>query len=132
AVVRVMPNTPALIGEGISAMVSSLTATQAQKHLAERPMQAGGKTLWLEDESQMDAWTALAGSGAAYISYLIETMAAAGEAAGLPPHVARQAALQAVKGAALLATASGESPAILRERVTSAGGTTEAALNILM
>lgn len=131
-IIRVMPNTPALIGQGMSALCASTHATDADRKTAEARMQAVGKTIWLDDESQMDAFTALAGSGPAYLFHLIEAMAIAGEKAGLPKETAMQAARQTVIGAAALAESSDQSAASLREQVTSPGGTTEAALKILM
>ncbi|MBI1276267.1 pyrroline-5-carboxylate reductase [bacterium] len=131
-VIRAMPNTPALIGQGMTGLVANRTATAAQRHLAETLMQSVGKTLWLEDESQMDAYTALAGSGPAYLFYFIECLTEAGVAQGLSSEVARVAAIQTMLGASMLAAASTDDVATLRARVTSPGGTTAAALEVFM
>lgn len=132
-VVRVMPNTPAAIGKGISAAVANAHVSAAQRTLATRLMEANGKVEWLHDEKLMNAVTALSGSGPAYIFHLIETLAAAGEKIGLPPALAMTLARQTVIGSAALAEASPDTPASqLRENVTSPGGTTAAALNVLM
>lgn len=131
-IVRAMPNTPALIGQGMTGLCASPGVGAAQRALAERLMAAVGKVSWLADESAMDAFTALAGSGPAYVFYLIESMRDAGVAEGLSPEVAAEAALQTVLGAAMLAGQSDEAPEELRVRVTSPGGTTQAALERLM
>jgi pyrroline-5-carboxylate reductase len=130
-VVRVMPNLPAVIGEGVFGAISSgLGAGQrAQVH---NVLSVLGPVAWLEEEAQMDAVTALSGSGPAYLFHFIEAMQKAGEKLGLPRDQARMLTLQTVKGAALLATQSGESASALREQVTSPQGTTEAALKVLM
>ena len=132
-IIRAMPNTPAAIGQGISALYATETVTDDQKHMATDLLNAAGKTLWLDDEAHMDAVTALSGSGPAYVFYLIETMAKAGEEAGLNPDHAMLLARQTVIGSAALAQADDKVPAaLLRQNVTSPGGTTEAALNSLM
>lgn len=132
-IIRAMPNTPAAIGKGITALYATDTVTDEQKAMAEELMGAAGQTLWLEDEDQMDAVTAVSGSGPAYVFYLIEAMALAGEKAGLDKEHAKQLARQTVIGAAALAEKEKGLPAtILRENVTSPGGTTEAALEVLM
>jgi pyrroline-5-carboxylate reductase len=132
AVVRAMPNTPAAIGRGISALIGNAAAGEAGLAQAEALMSAVGETVRLEDEGQMDAVTALSGSGPAYVFHLIETMAAAGEVEGLAPDLSLRLARATVAGAGALAEASGEAPGTLREAVTSPGGTTAAALRHLM
>ena len=130
-VVRAMPNTPAAIGHGITALIGNDCATPAHLSLAEALLSAVGQTVRLADESQMDAVTAVSGSGPAYVFYLIETLAAAGQAQGLPESLALRLATATVAGAGRLAEASATPPAHLRADVTSPGGTTEAALGIL-
>ena len=133
AVVRAMPNTPAAIGRGISGLVAGPNASAAQKGEAEDLLSAVGAAVWLPDESLMDAVTAVSGSGPAYIFLLAEALAEAGRAAGLPGDVAATLARKTVEGAAaLMEAAPSISPATLRENVTSPGGTTAAALSILM
>ena len=131
-VVRSMPNTPAAMGRGITALIANDAAGDAGMAQAEALMSAVGETVRLESEEQMDAVTAVSGSGPAYVFHLIETMAAAGEAEGLPPDLALQLARTTVAGAGALAMDSGEDPGALREAVTSPAGTTAAALEILM
>lgn len=132
-IIRAMPNTPAAIGQGMTAMVANAHITAAQKDSATRLMNATGQTIWLEDESLMDAVTALSGSGPAYIFLLIDILARAGETQGLPADQAMALARQTVIGASALAAADSASPAAtLRRNVTSPGGTTEAALKVLM
>lgn len=131
-IVRVMPNTPAAIGQGISAMIGNARATGAHLDLAERLMKAVGRVVRLDREEQMDAVTALSGSGPAYVFHLIEAMARAGEAQGLPPAMSLDLARMTVAGAGALAVHADEDPAILRENVTSPGGTTAAGLRVLM
>ena len=129
-IVRTMPNTPALIGLGATGLAMLAGSTDADRKLAESIMQAVGQTVWVDDESQLDAVTALSGSGPAYVFRFIESMIAAGTGLGLSPEQSRQLALQTVSGAAQLACASSEPVALLRERVTSKGGTTAAALSV--
>jgi pyrroline-5-carboxylate reductase len=131
-VIRAMPNTPAAIGRGISAICGNARATEAHLALAEALLSAVGQVVRLEGEHQMDAVTAVSGSGPAYVFHLIETLAAAGAAEGLPAPLAMQLATATVAGAGALAEAAGEDPAQLRVNVTSPGGTTAAALNVLM
>lgn len=126
--VRCMPNTPALIGAGITGLVADPSVDAAGRDLAERVLAAVGSTVWLDDESRMDAVTGVSGSGPAYVFHFIEALEAAGLAQGFEPATARKLAIDTVLGAARLAAASDESPAVLRERVTSKGGTTAAAL----
>jgi pyrroline-5-carboxylate reductase len=132
ALVRAMPNTPAAIGRAITVACASPLVTPEQRRLCDRLLAAIGETAWVEDEALMDAVTAVSGSGPAYVFLLIETLARAGEAQGLPPDLALQLARSTVAGAGELARVSEEGPAILRENVTSPGGTTRAALDVLM
>ncbi len=131
-VVRCMPNTPAAVGRGITALIGNATASEADLELAESLLQAVGQTVRLEDEAQMDAVTAVSGSGPAYVFHLIEVLAAAGEAEGLQPDLAMALAKATVAGAGQLAEEAEEAPAELRVHVTSPGGTTAAALDVLM
>jgi pyrroline-5-carboxylate reductase len=132
-ITRVMPNTPASIGKGISVLVSNNQTSQAKKNIATSMMEAVGSTEWIDDESLIDAVTAVSGSGPAYIFLLIETLAKAGEKAGLSADMAIKLARKTVTGSAALAEAYPDISAdTLRENVTSPGGTTEAALKILM
>jgi pyrroline-5-carboxylate reductase len=127
-----MPNTPAAVGRGIAAMIGNAAVKDDDLDLAETLLQAVGQVVRLEAEAQMDAVTAVSGSGPAYLFHLIEALAAAGEAEGLPPGLAMQLARATVTGAGELAHRSGESVAQLRVNVTSPGGTTAAALEVLM
>lgn len=131
-IVRAMPNTPAAVGQGITAIVGNASAGPAHLNLAKALLGAVGKVVELEGEAQMDAVTAVSGSGPAYVFHLIEALAAAGEAEGLAPDLALTLARETVAGAGALALASEESPAQLRINVTSPGGTTQAALEVLM
>ena len=131
-IVRTMPNTPAAIGRGISALIGNAAATEAHLALAEALMGAVGQTVRLDDEAQMDAVTAVSGSGPAYVFHLIETLAAAGVEQGLAPDLAMALAKATVGGAGQLAEDSPEDPAQLRRNVTSPNGTTQAALEVLM
>ncbi len=128
AVVRTMPNTPALIGRGITGMCATAAVTAAQRQLAESILRAAGAVLWFDDEAQLDAVTAVSGSGPAYVFYFIEALARAGAELGLGADRARTLAVQTFVGAADLAAQSSEPLQVLRERVTSKGGTTAAAL----
>ena len=131
-IVRSMPNTPAAVGRGITALVGNAAVRPAQMDMAEELLSAIGQVVRLDDETQMDAVTAVSGSGPAYVFHLIETMAAAGEAEGLPAGIAKRLALATVAGAGALAEAADESPSQLRVNVTSPAGTTAAALEVLM
>lgn len=131
-VVRAMPNTPAAIGQGITVACTSAQADASIKVMAEQLLLAVGDVLWLENEDLMNAVTAVSGSGPAYVFHLIEAMAKAGEEAGLAPDMAMKLARQTVIGSAALAKEDPAHAATLRENVTSPGGTTEAALKILM
>jgi pyrroline-5-carboxylate reductase len=130
AVVRVMPNTPALIQTGASVLYANDKVTPAQRNAAETILRAVGITLWLDDETKMDAVTALSGSGPAYFFLFMEAMEAAGRELGLDADTARLLTLQTAFGATKMALESSEECATLRERVTSPGGTTEQALGI--
>lgn len=129
-VVRVMPNTPSLIGQGASAIAAGAAATAADLEVAEALLAAVGMVARV-DEEDLDAVTAVSGSGPAYVFFLIEAMQAAAREVGLPDDVGRRLVLQTVRGAAMLAADSGEDVSVLRARVTSKGGTTEAALRVL-
>jgi pyrroline-5-carboxylate reductase len=132
ALVRAMPNTPAAIGRGITVACAGPQVTTEQQQLCERLLAAIGESAWIADEGLMDAVTAVSGSGPAYVVLLIEALAQAGAAAGLPADLALHLARSTVAGAGELARRSPESPARLRADVTSPGGTTEAALAVLM
>ena len=132
AVVRAMPNTPAAVGRGVTVLCANAATGPAQRALAERLMAAVGATHWIADEEQMHAVTAVSGSGPAYVFHVIEAMAAAGVQAGLPEGLAVELARATVVGAGELAFQSPESAARLRSNVTSPGGTTAAALAVLM
>ncbi|HET7126404.1 MAG TPA: pyrroline-5-carboxylate reductase [Lysobacter sp.] len=127
-VVRAMPNTPALLGAGATGLYANADVDAHGRSIAEQLLAAAGPTTWIADESQMDAVTALSGSGPAYVFLLAEAMIAAGEAEGLPRDAARALALQTVLGAARMLIESGDAPEDLRKRVTSPNGTTQAAL----
>ncbi|MBE2277622.1 MAG: pyrroline-5-carboxylate reductase [Rhodobacteraceae bacterium] len=131
-IVRVMPNTPAMVGRGISGLCGNARATAADLALARNLMQAVGEVVDLDGEHQIDAVTAVSGSGPAYVFLLIEALAAAGEAEGLSADVAMRLARATVCGAGELAWQSDETAAQLRINVTSPGGTTAAALAVLM
>jgi pyrroline-5-carboxylate reductase len=132
-VIRSMPNTPAAIGEGMTVAVANKNVTPAIRKIADDLLRATGQVEWIDNEELMDAVTALSGSGPAYVFYLIETLAKAGESVGLTTGFAMTLARQTVIGSAALAADDSETPAaILRKNVTSPGGTTEAALNVLM
>jgi pyrroline-5-carboxylate reductase len=131
AIVRAMPNTPAAIGRGITVAVP-LNANPAQRALANRLLSATGSVEWIDDEKLMDAVTAVSGSGPAYVFLLAEALAQAGEAAGLPPPLAAKLARETVAGSGELLHRSALDTAVLRENVTSPGGTTAAALTVLM
>jgi pyrroline-5-carboxylate reductase len=130
-IVRAMPNTPALIGRGIAGLYARPEVTAAERLRAEQVLAATGTALWVPNEADLDAVTALSGSGPAYVFYFIEAMVQAGSEMGLDPATARQLAQETFAGAAALAMQSDESPATLRERVTSKGGTTYAAVTAL-
>lgn len=127
-IIRCMPNTPALIGKGITALVARDSVTAADRQWAGEVVATTGQFLWLEREEQLDAVTAISGSGPAYMFYFMEAMTAAGSEMGLPAEQAYQLAVATFIGAGELARASTESPEVLRQRVTSKGGTTCAAI----
>jgi pyrroline-5-carboxylate reductase len=132
AIVRTMPNTPAAIGRGITVCCAGPGVSAADRDVADRLMKAVGEVAWIEDESLMHAVTAVSGSGPAYVFHLIEALRDAAEAAGLPPELAAKLARVTVTGAGELAHQSPDEPAKLRIDVTSPGGTTAAALTVLM
>jgi pyrroline-5-carboxylate reductase len=127
-IVRCMPNTPALIGKGITGMVAGAGVSPQQRETADLIMQAVGATVWLDDETKIDAVTAVSGSGPAYVFYFIEAMQQAAQELGLTAEQGIELAKATFTGAAQLAAQSAEPVALLRERVTSKGGTTYAAL----
>ena len=129
-IVRCMPNTPALVQSGATALYATASVSAAQRDSAETILRAVGLTLWLDDEAQMDAVTALSGSGPAYFFLFMEALQKAGCELGLPEPTARLLTLQTALGAARMALESAEEPATLRQRVTSPGGTTERAIQI--
>ncbi len=131
AIVRAMPNTPALVQSGATALYANTRVTDQQRSLAESILRAVGLVIWVEDEDLMDAVTALSGSGPAYFFLFMEAMQAAGTELGLPADTARLLTLQTAFGAARMALESPEDAGTLRRHVTSPGGTTEAAINIL-
>jgi pyrroline-5-carboxylate reductase len=131
-IIRAMPNTPAAIARGITAICGNDHATQAHLAMAEALLSAVGQVVRLEGEHQMDAVTAVSGSGPAYVFHLIESLANAGVEQGLPPELAMQLAKATVSGAGMLAQDASDDPAQLRINVTSPGGTTQAALAVLM
>ncbi|MFO1188483.1 MAG: pyrroline-5-carboxylate reductase [Alphaproteobacteria bacterium] len=132
AVVRAMPNTPAAIRQGITAVIAGRGTSDGQRAACEALLRAVGDVVWLADEGLMDAVTAVSGSGPAYVFLLIECLARAGIESGLPPALAEQLARATVSGSGALARQSSEAASTLRENVTSPGGTTAAALGVLM
>lgn len=132
AIIRAMPNTPAAIGRGVAALYANAFVRPQQRDACAALLGAVGETVWIASESQMDAVTALSGSGPAYVFLLAECMAKAGEAAGLDPDLAAKLARATVSGAGELLRLSDLDPAELRRNVTSPGGTTAAALRVLM
>ena len=131
AIVRSMPNTPALVGSGATALFANPAVSKEQRNLAESILRAVGMTLWVDDEALMDAVTALSGSGPAYFFLVMEAMENAGAHLGLPRDTARLLTLQTAFGAAKMALESTEELSALRQRVTSPGGTTECAIKVL-
>jgi pyrroline-5-carboxylate reductase len=131
-VIRAMPNTPAAIGQGITAACAGPGVTAAQRHLAETLLQAVGDVVWVEDEALIDPITAISGSGPAYVFLLAEIMEQAGIESGVPPALARQLARKTVFGAGALMNQSQDDAADLRRAVTSPKGATEKALEVLM
>ncbi|MBY4949278.1 pyrroline-5-carboxylate reductase [Cupriavidus respiraculi] len=130
-VVRAMPNTPALAGMGMTGMTAPAGLPETDRAVATAVAEAVGQCVWVEGDARMDAVTALSGSGPAYVFYMIEAMEKAGAQLGLTPEQSRQLAVQTFRGAAALAAQSSEPVSVLRERVTSKGGTTYAALTVL-
>ncbi len=126
--VRCMPNTPALIGAGVTGLYADPSVDAAGRETAGRILGAVGSTVWADDEAQMDAVTAISGSGPAYVFHFIEALESAGRSLGFDEAGARRLAIDTVLGAAKLAANSADAPAVLRQKVTSKGGTTEAAL----
>jgi len=131
ALIRVMPNTPALIGAGISALYANNNVSDGQGTLAEKIMAAVGKTVWIKEETLMDAVTAVSGSGPAYFFYVMQAIHNAAVREGLDAQTARLLSLETALGAARLAVESTEEPGSLQQQVTSPGGTTEAAIKVL-
>ncbi|WEK05207.1 MAG: pyrroline-5-carboxylate reductase [Candidatus Devosia phytovorans] len=131
-VVRTMPNTPAQIGKGITGMVAGADVGPQERQVAEALLRAAGPVVWLDAEGQIDAVTAVSGSGPAYVFHMVEALAAAGKAQGLPDALAEQLARQTVIGSAALMEADPSPPSVLRQNVTSPNGTTAAGLAVLM
>ena len=130
-IVRCMPNTPALIGAGITGLCALPEVSAEQRAAADRVLKAVGTTVWIDDEARIDGVTAISGSGPAYVFLFIEALQQAAAELGFTPEQGRQLAIETVQGAAALAAQSSEPASILRERVTSKGGTTEAALKVM-
>lgn len=130
-IVRCMPNTPALIGAGITGLCPLPEVSATEREAANRLLSAVGSTVWIDDEGRMDGVTALSGSGPAYVFLFIEALQQAAADLGFTPEQGRQLAIETVQGAAALAAQSSDPAAVLRERVTSKGGTTEAALRTM-
>ncbi len=130
-VVRCMPNTPALVGQGITGLFPCPSVTPADQALVERVIGTTGQFIWVQQESHLDAVTALSGSGPAYVFFFLEAMAEAGVGMGLSAEQAYHLAVATFSGASSLAAASAEPPEVLRQRVTSKGGTTYAAITSL-
>lgn len=132
AIIRCMPNTPAAIGEGMMVLYARNGVTECAKRLVFSLLSASGMVTWIDDEAQMDAVTAISGSGPAYVFHFIEALTDAGVALGLPLETAALLAKQTVRGAGQLAMEADADPSTLRRQVTSPGGTTAAALDVLM
>lgn len=130
-VVRAMPNTPALIGQGMTALFACPAVTDAERLQVNHILQGTGQLLWLDEEAHIDAVTALSGSGPAYVFYFLEAMIEAGQHMGLTAEQAHQLATATFGGASALASQSQDHPSVLRQRVTSKGGTTHAAITAL-
>lgn len=128
AVIRAMPNTPALLGAGVTGLFATPQVDASGRERTEALLSSAGKTVWIDDEAEMDAVTAVSGSGPAYVFLLAEAMEAAAKQEGLNDHAARALVLQTILGAARMLTESEEAPAELRKRVTSPNGTTQAAI----
>lgn len=132
AIVRTMPNTPALVQSGATALYANPAVNEEQRSIAESILRAVGLTIWIDDETMMDAVTALSGSGPAYFFLFMEALQSAGSKLGLPEQTARLLVLQTAFGAAKMALESAEDASTLRQRVTSPGGTTERAIEVLL
>jgi pyrroline-5-carboxylate reductase len=132
ALVRAMPNLPASVRRGVTAAVAGAGVTEAQKRMADALLKGVGKVEWLTDEGLIDAVTAVSGSGPAYVFHMVEALSVAGMAAGLPAELAERLARATIEGAGEMLFKSDLPPAILRQNVTSPGGTTAAALEVLM
>lgn len=130
-IVRVMPNTPALAGQGMTGMVALPSVSNADRQVADALLHTVGETLWVKDETALDGVTAISGSGPAYVFYFIEALEQAAAELGFTPEDGRRLAIATVAGSAALAAQSTEPASVLRERVTSKGGTTFAALTHL-
>jgi pyrroline-5-carboxylate reductase len=130
-IVRCMPNTPALIGAGITGLYARPEVSADQRDAANRVLRAVGTTVWIDDEAKIDGVTAISGSGPAYVFLFIEALQQAAADLGFTPEQGRQLAIETVQGAAALAAQSSEPASVLRERVTSKGGTTAAALQVM-
>ena len=131
-IIRAMPNTPAAVAQGITALIGNACVNETHMRMAESLLSAVGQTIRLETEAQMDAVTGLSGSGPAYVFHMIETLAAAGVAEGLSPELSMQLAKATVAGSGALAMQTDEDPTQLRVNVTSPNGTTQAGLSVLM
>ncbi|MGY3265371.1 pyrroline-5-carboxylate reductase [Lysobacter sp. HA35] len=131
AIVRAMPNTPSLIGQGVTGLFATDAVSPEQRDTASALLRTGGPTTWIDDESLMDAVTAVSGSGPAYVFLLAEAMQAAAERQGLPKETAALLVRQTIAGAAAMLAQPGETPDVLRARVTSPNGTTQAAVETL-
>jgi pyrroline-5-carboxylate reductase len=131
AIVRAMPNTPAAIGQGVTALFARANVSEVQRRISADLMAAVGRVEWIEDEALMDVVTALSGSGPAYVFLLIECLTEAGRELGLSPDLAARLATETVAGAGAYARQAGQPAAELRRRVTSPNGTTQAALEVL-
>jgi pyrroline-5-carboxylate reductase len=129
-IVRCMPNTPALVGAGVTGLAAPAGLSNVDRGIATALLSAVGQAVWVNDDSAIDAVTALSGSGPAYVFLFLEALVKGGEALGLTPNQAQELALATLAGATKLASTSPDSPATLRERVTSKGGTTAAALAV--
>jgi pyrroline-5-carboxylate reductase len=130
-IVRAMPNTPALVLAGMSGLYARPGVSSGDRDAAQRILGAAGKTLWVKSEDEIAGVTAVSGSGPAYVFYFLEALEDAARAQGFDPAAARELALQTVAGAVKLAAESSETPAVLRARVTSKGGTTERGIAVL-
>ena len=130
AIVRSMPNTPAAVRRGITVACANANVTPAQRAACQALLEAVGEVAWVADEALLDPVTAVSASGPAYVFWFIEQLAAAGASLGLPLEISKKLALETVLGSARLAAQSSDSPSVLRERVTSKGGTTAAALEV--